>query len=152
MILDSQLVLSDSQAVTATAISTNVYDSNPIGGPNTTQDLGLGDPMWLVVATAVTATDVGSDATLTITLESDSAPSLASSPVVHYSSGAISFANFATAGTRLVAIRLPSAAYKRYVGVRYTVANGPLTAGQFDAFLTHDLQANVAAASAFTVA
>jgi hypothetical protein len=151
MILDSQLVLSDSQAVTATAISANVYDTNPISGPNATQDIGLGDPMWLVVSTAVTATDTSSDATLTITLESDTVAGLSSSPTVHYSSGAIAFASFATAGTRLVAIRLPAGAYKRYVGLRYTVAAGPLTAGQFDAYLTHDLQANVAMASGFTV-
>lgn len=151
MILDSQLVLSDSQAVTSTAISANVYDTNVIGGPNTTQDIGAGEPLYLVVSTVVAATDTGSDATLTITLESDSAATLASSPVVHFSTGAIAFANFATAGTRLLAIRLPNANYKRYLGIRYTVASGPLTAGQFDAYLTHDLQANIGYASAFTV-
>ena len=75
--------------------------------------------------------------TLTITLESDDNASL-SSPTVHFSTGAIAFASFATAGTRLVTVRLPHGAYQRYVGLRYTVASGPLTAGAFDAFLTTD--------------
>jgi hypothetical protein len=36
---------------------------------------------------------------------------------------------------------LPAGNYERYLGVRYTVAAGPLTAGAFDAFLTTDVQA-----------
>ena len=152
MILDSQLVFSDSQAVTATAVSTNVYDTNAVAGPNTIQDIGNGEDIYLVVQTAVTATDTGSDATLTITLESDSTTNLATSPTVHYSSGAIAFASFATAGTQLIAVRLPAGNYERYLGVRYTVASGPLTAGQFDAFLVKDIQRNINYASGFSVA
>lgn len=148
MYVDTQLELSNSQAVTSTAISENVIDTLTFGSAaatlgtyttvNTTQDLGQSnEPLFLVVQTAVQATDTSSDATLTITLESDDNVGL-SSPTVHYSSGAIAFANFATAGTRLVTVALPHGNYERYVGIRYTVANGPLTAGQFDAFLTTD--------------
>jgi hypothetical protein len=36
----------------------------------------------------------------------------------------------------------PSAAWKRFVGLRYTVASGPLTAGAFDAILTPTIQRN----------
>ena len=133
MFIDTQNEFSDAQAVTSTAISTNVID---ILTADTTLDIGQGEQLYLVVQTAVTATDTSSDATLTISLESDSAAALNSSPTVHFSTGALAFAAFATAGTRLVTIALPHGSYKRYLGVRYTVASGPLTAGAFDAFLT----------------
>lgn len=143
MILDKQLEFSDAQAVTSTAISTNVVDLRTVSdaagtkvGPNTTVNLGVGEDLWLIIQTAVACTDTSSDATVTFTLESDSAAALNSSPTVHYSSGAVAFASFADAGDRPVAIKLPSGSYQRYLGVRYTVASGPLTAGAFDAFLT----------------
>lgn len=160
MYVDSQIEFSDAQAVTATAISANVYDlfSMGLGGgatdvtPNTRLDIGQGtDNLYLVVNTAVTATDTGNDATLTITLESADDAGLSTNAQVHYSTGAIAFASFATAGTNLVAIRLPSALFRRYLGVRYTVANGPLTAGAFDAFVTPTLQQNRIYKSGFTV-
>ena len=160
MYVDSQIEFSDAQAVTATAISSNVYDlfSMGLGGgatdvtPNTRLDIGQGtDNLYLVVNTAVTATDTGNDATLTITLESADDAGLTTNAQVHYSSGAIAFASFATAGTNLVAIRLPSALFRRYLGVRYTVASGPLTAGAFDAFVTPTLQQNRIYKSGFTV-
>ena len=160
MYVDSQIEFSDAQAVTATAISSNVYDlfSMGLGGgatdvtPNTRLDIGQGtDKLYLVVNTAVTATDTGNDATLTITLESADDAGLTTNAQVHYSSGAIAFASFATAGTNLVAIRLPSALFRRYLGVRYTVANGPLAAGAFDAFVTPTLQQNRIYKSGFTV-
>lgn len=160
MYVDSQIEFSDAQAVTATAISANVYDlfSKGLGGgatdvtPNTRLDIGQGtDHLYLVVNTAVTATDTGNDATLTITLESADDAGLSTNAQVHYSTGAIAFASFATAGTNLVAIRLPSALFRRYLGVRYTVANGPLTAGAFDAFVTPTLQQNRIYKSGFTV-
>lgn len=135
MILDAQNEFSDSQAVTSTAISTNVID---LGATNNLKDIGAGEPVYLVVQTVVAATDTGSDATLTVTLESDSTADLATSATVHFSTGALAFAAFSPAGTTLAAVRLPSGSYERYLGVRYTVASGPLTAGQFDAFLVND--------------
>ena len=151
MLLNSQEVFSDAQAVTSTAISTNVIDLNPVAGPNTLQDVGSGEAIYLVVVTETTATDTSSDATLTVTLESDSTENLATSATVHYSTGAIAFAGFATAGTVLAAIKLPAGSYERYLGVRYTVASGPLTAGKFDAFLVKDVQQFRAYARNFNV-
>lgn len=122
------------------------------GTPNTRLDIGQGsDHLYPVVNTAAAATDTGNDATLTITLESADDAGLSTNAQVHYSTGAIAFASFATAGTNLVAIRLPSALFRRYLGVRYTVANGPLTAGAFDAFVTPTLQQNRIYKSGFTV-
>lgn len=154
MILDKELNFSIAQAVTATAISTNVVDLYPLGSSvatNTTRDIGTGEELYLVVQTKVAATDSGSDATLTVSLESDSTADLATSATVHYTTGALAFAAFSPAGTVLAMVRLPAGNYERYVGVRYTVASGPLTAGTFDAFIVKDVQAYKNYASGFSV-
>ena len=142
--IDTQNEFSDAQAVTSTAISTNVIDLFAGTGAGTaltgesTMDIGQASAgqLYLVVSTVAAATDVSSDATLTVSLESDSTANLATSATVHFSTGALAFAAFSPAGTRLVTIPLPHGNYERYLGVRYTVANGPLTAGTFDAYLT----------------
>lgn len=149
MLIDAFNEFSNSQAVTSTAISTNVID---LGSTNTLKDIGSGESVWLVVRTIVAATDTSSDATLTVTLESDSAVGLDSSATVHLSTGALAFATFSPAGTTLMATRLPAGSYERYLGVRYTVASGPLTAGQFDAFLTKDYGSYRAYADNSTIA
>lgn len=159
MYVDQQLEFSDAQAVTATAISTNVYDlfSMSTGAsatdlsPNTRIDIGAGEDIYLVVNTAVLATDVGSDATLTVSFETADDVTLTTNVEVVYSTAALAFAAFSPAGTNLVKIKLPLFPYRRYVGVRYTVAAGPLTAGAFDAFLTNTVDANRIYKSGFTV-
>lgn len=139
MILDVQNEFSDAQAVTSTAISTNVLDFG--GTLNTLKDMGSGRQVWLVIQTQTTCTDTSSDATVAFTLESDSTADLATSATVHVSTGAVAFAGYATAGTVVTCVALPAGkTYERYLGVRYTVASGPLTAGKFDAFLTLDPQ------------
>lgn len=139
MWIDKQNRFSDAQAVTSTDISANVIDTT-YAGTAPLRDLGEGQaPLYLVVATETACTDSGSDATLTVTLESSAAVGLSAS-TVHFSTGAIAFANFKDAGTRLCAVALPKGDYKQYLGVRYTVGSGPLTAGKFDAFLTTDVQ------------
>ena len=148
MYIDAKTELSDAQAVTSTAISSNVID---LGATNTLKDIGTGQDVYLVVSTQTAATDSGSDATLTVTLESDSTANLATSATVHYSTGALAFSAFSPAGAVLAAVKLPAGNYERYVGVRYTVASGPLTAGKFDAFLTTDVQAWRAYADAVTI-
>lgn len=159
MYVDSQLEFSDAQAVTSTAISTNVYDlfSMSTGGastdvsPNTRLDIGAGEDLYLVVTTVVAVTDTSSDATLTVTFESADDAGLTTNSTVHFSTGPLAFATYATAGTRVALIKLPLAAYRRYIGVRYTVASGPLTTGAFDAFITTNVDANRIYKSGFTV-
>lgn len=159
MYVDTQVELSDAQAVTSTAISSNVIDtlSTSVGAatltslsPNTITDIGAGEDVYLVVSTQTTCTDTGSDATLTLTLETDSATGLGTSTVVA-STGALAFATFATAGTQVWLLKLPPFDYKRYLGIRYTIAAGPLTAGAFDAYLTTSIQKNKIYKSGFTV-
>jgi hypothetical protein len=159
MYVDAQNLFSDAQAVTSTAVSTNVIDliGNTAylnnGGstfPNLTKNLGVGEDLYLVIQTQTTCTDSGSDATVTFSLESDDNTGL-SSATVHYTTGALAFAAYATAGTTVVATKLPSGSYQRYLGVRYTVASGPLTAGAFDAFLTTDISAYTAYSDNITI-
>lgn len=139
MYIDALLEMSDAQAVTATAISTNVIDLGPVAD-NVLRDIGTGENVYFVVTTEAAATDSGSDATLTVTLESDSTVNLATSPTVHFSTGALAFATFSPAGTLVAAVKLPAGRYEQYLGARFTVASGPLTAGTFNAFLTKDAQ------------
>lgn len=136
MILDKHNEFSDGQAVTASAISTNVID---LGDDSTTQQIG-GSGLYFVAQTRTAATDAGSDATLAVSLESDSTADLATSATVHYSTGALAFAAFSPAGTVLCCVEVPFGNYERYVGARYTVVAGNLTAGNFDCFFTRDPQ------------
>ena len=131
---DKLNVFSDNVALTVTAIS-DVIDT---GDDVTLKGLGGPDAVYLVVQTG-TAFTAGGAATLTIKLLSDSTANLATSPTTHYSTDALAVATL-TANKRLLAIKLPLDAYERYVGVGYTVATGPMTAGTIKAFLTHDPQ------------
>jgi len=158
MYVDKMNEFSDAQAVTATAISTNVYDlfSTVTGAdsnitPNTRLDIGVGEDIYLVVNTQTAATDSGSDATLVVTFETADDAALSSNNQVVATTGTLAFATFSPAGTNLLKLKLPSFAYRRYIGVRYTVASGPLTAGNFDAFLTTNIDANRIYKSGFTV-
>jgi len=139
------------QAVTSTAISGNVIDLRNAASPATADEAiqgGVG--LWLVVQT-LTAFTTGTSATLTITLESAADAGLTSGPVVHSTliSGALVAA--LPANTVLSRLQLPSADYKRYLGLRYTVGVGTMTAGTIHAFLTPDIQRNVNYPTNYTV-
>lgn len=141
MYVDKQLEFSDSQAVTATAISTNVADLNPAFKLNTSVDIGTGEDVYLVVQCDTTATAAGA-ATVVVTLESSAAAGLTSSNI-HWTSAAWALSDL-TGGKTLAMIKLPTGIntpYLRYIGVRYTVGTGPLTAGAFSAFITKDVEA-----------
>ena len=130
MILDERTEFADALAVTASAIS-DVID---LGAAPTLQDIGNGEQLYLVVGVDTTVTAAGA-ATVTFSLESDSTADLATSATVHAATAAVPKATL-VAGYVAWVIALPQAAYERYLGVRFTVATGPLTAGKFNAFLT----------------
>lgn len=130
MILDKRLQLSDSQAVTASAIS-SVIDLGAGATPaNTLTDIGNGEPLLVLVTVTEAATAWGA-ATVTFSLESDSTADLATSATVHAATAAIGKATLALGYQFVIAVP-PAKTYERYLGVRYTVATGPLTAGKFD--------------------
>lgn len=148
MILDVQAEFSDSQAVTGTAVSTNIYDQAPLTR-NTQRDLGSGADSYLVLQTDAAATASGA-ATVTVTLESSTTADLATAPTVHATYGPFTLAQMA-AGQTLITAPLPYGEFKRYVGLRYTVATGPLTAGSFSAFITNNPQVYKSYARNYTV-
>lgn len=136
-------------AITVTAISSTVLDLR--NGSLALADEGISGPeMWLVVQVTDNAFTAAGAATLTVTLESDTAVGLGASPVVHITTAAIGKATLIV-GFNILRQQLPSADYKRFLGLRYTVATGPMTAGNVIAFLTPDVQRNVIYPAGFTI-
>lgn len=152
MILDTQTKFSDSQSLTATAISTNVMDlrATSTTGP-TTEDEGVGgaNDAWFTVQAITAANGADAAKTLTITLESALDAGLSSSPVVHFSSGPI-LGSAITLGATLVRVPLPSTDYKRFLGVRFTVS-ASFTAFLISAFINVGTQRNVIYPNGFAV-
>lgn len=111
MIIDKQLQFSDSQALTATAASTNIIDSGIDG------NLGVGEPMAVVVTIEVAADGANADETYSVALQSDSDVGFGSA--VELSS--ISIPRGSAAGSKFV---LPVPADSRgdqYFRVNYTL-------------------------------
>lgn len=136
MIIDKKTEFSDGQAVTVTAIGTVVAD---LGASPTLQDIANGEQLYAVIQVDEAVTAAGA-ATVQFSVESDSAAALNASATVHAQSAAIGKATL-VAGYKLVLALPPGRTYERYLGVRYTVGTGPLTAGKFSAFLTTKPQA-----------
>lgn len=135
-------------AITVTAISTNVIDLRSAGGSISVgqggpalEDEGVSGSVFLNVQVTDNAFAAAGAATLTITLESDTVAGLSSTPVVHYSTPAIPKAALVI-GFVAVRIMPPAADYQRFVGLRYTVATGPFTAGNITAWLGNAVQRN----------
>jgi hypothetical protein len=143
MILDNFALLSGSvsaagvltgQAVTATAVSTNSYDtaSTTLGG-NTPNELGRGEPLEIAISTLVAATAAGA-ATVNFELIQADDAALTTNVETLDQTGPIGKATLAIGA--LVNLKYGKAsplAARRYIGVRYTVSTGPLTAGTFSA-------------------
>lgn len=141
MIGDLELVLSNAQAITATAASTNVIDLGPLGGSpsvNTLRDIGAGEPgLWLVLTITTAFTDAGSDSTVTPALQTDTDEAFGSAVTLRTLSA---FAALTAAGTQHI-YRLEPAAYERYIRLNYTVANGDLSTGAITAEIVRDVRA-----------
>lgn len=122
------------QAVTATAVST---DSINTGLPNRALSVGKDLIFTAQVGTAVTAAGA---ATVTFEVISADDAALTTNVTVHASSAAIGKATLVS-GYRQTLLVDPSgggAKFRRYIGMRYTVATGPLTAGTFTSFIEAD--------------
>tara|TARA_R110000751_G_scaffold220122_1_gene322799 strand:- start:173 stop:598 length:426 start_codon:yes stop_codon:yes gene_type:complete len=123
MILDSLLRFSAAQALTATADSTNVIDlSND-------RDIGIGEPMGIVITVGVTADITTGDETYQFQLETDDNAAMTSSTII----GDVTVAAAAlTAGDKVV---IPLGhSNERYLQVVYTLG-GTTPSVTVDAFL-----------------
>lgn len=142
MITDKLLRVSDAQAVTTTAVSTDTVDLG------TARDIGAGENLFMnfTVGTAI----AGGTSTEFQVISSASAD--LSTPTVLGSSGAIATAGL-TAGKR-VAVRVNpqiNSNGQRYFGARYVVV-GTNSAGTVTADVVHGVQDQKSYASGFTVA
>lgn len=117
---------------------------NQIESAQVTNFVGDGEPVFLVVSVATTATSGGS-ATATFTLVTDDDVALTSGTVLATSATWAVASMVATTGTPprgtlLWVIALPSAvSYLKYFGIRQTTATAAFTAGAVDAYLTKDV-------------
>lgn len=141
MYTDKLALFSDAQApTTGTTASTNVVDTGVAG-----RGIGSGEPVWLVVQVVTTCTSGGSNTTQAVL--QDSADNSSFSTVL---SGVATAVASLVAGYNLLRVALPLG-LRRYIRVAYVIATADLTAGAFDAYLTHDIQDNVAQAPGFTI-
>lgn len=130
MILDANLRVSAAQAVTATAVSTNTIDLS------VARDIGAGEDLSVFISVDEAATAAGA-ATVDFQVITSAAAAL-SSPTIIGSSSPIAKTEL-TLGRKPIEIKIPRAALlaqplgQRYLGLQYTVATGPLTAGKFTA-------------------
>lgn len=134
MILDKLAEFCD-----ATALNTGGAGTYTLGNQIDTQVvnsfLANGEPVYLVIRVATTATSGGS-ATGTFLVVTDDAVDLSSGTTLA-TSQTFTVASM-LAGVTILAIALPYATYLRYLGIRQTTATAAFTAGAVDAFLTKD--------------
>lgn len=143
MILDDQLLFSEAQAITSTADSTNVIDLSNV------RDIGVGEDLFIfAVLTEALNDSSGTDATLSVGLTTDDNASLSSDTALQT---LFTFAHGNAAGTFKYA-RINPASFERYIGLVYTVANGPFDAGKVTAGIVKDIQKYTSYASGFTIA
>jgi hypothetical protein len=140
MIRDRQLQFSNDQAITADAISTNVIDLGPLGGAtaNTIRDIGAGKQLYLHILVKTALTDADGTPTLTVNLESDDVADLSTTPTVHWTVAAVTEATMVAGYWIAKGVPIPSGAYQRYLGIRYTTNSADFDGGTVDAWLSEN--------------
>ena len=131
MIIDKLLQVSDAQAVTASAASTDVIDFGQ-ANPNS----GINQITSLAITVDETATAAGA-ATVTFSVQDSADNSSFADVAVTAATGKAAL----PAGAQVL-IQMP-VVHRRYVRAYYTVASGPLTAGKFSAQVVTGIQQNV---------
>ena len=137
MIIDKLLEFCDDfdlDQEAGTYLATNQID---LGSAPTLQNIGNGQPLYLVCVVTEAFTDGGDSATLTIRLCSDDSASIhATTSTVHIASGAKLKAALPL-GAKFV-YPLPYGNYERYLGVNFDVTTAGFDTGWVNAFLTTD--------------
>lgn len=124
------------QAITATAASTDTIDLGPLGAGQTIRDVGVGEPVFLVVRTVAAFNTLTS---LTFTLQTDDSAAFSSAATV-WQSAAIPLASL-TANRVQAVVALPQGVpIERFLRMNYTVGGTNPTQGSVEAFLTKDVQ------------
>lgn len=139
MILSNELLISDDQAITATAISTNVIDTGAPGTPYDAvrplnHDTGDGTEVPLLVQVTE---DFNNLTSLTVAVETGTAETLGT--VVTQQTFTLAELQ---AGARLNVRTLPDG-IQRYLGCRYTVVGTAPTTGRITSAIVAGVQTNV---------
>jgi len=131
MILDTQSLFADAQAVTATGgISTNVYDKNAAK-----VFFGRGRPMQILVV-VTTAFGSGGATTMQIELVTDDNAGMATPTKVAAGDVVAKIGFWDQAGYIYTMPMPPYNDLERYFALRYTIATGPFTSGNLTAGVT----------------
>lgn len=133
MITDKLLRVSEDQAVTATAVSTDKIDLG------TARDIGEGRDLFVVFTITETFATLTS---LTFQVVTDDNASL-SSPTVIGATGAITLASGDLAAGKQHIVRIPpliASKGERYLGTQYTVGGSSATAGKVTTDIVLDIQ------------
>lgn len=134
MIIDKLAEFADAAAAFVNVGTLTVGDVMDLGAAPTLQNIGGGEPIYLVMQ--IDTTIVGAGSSSEFKLVSDSTANLTTSPTTHYTSGALPVAT-TVAGYQVCCVPLPaSQTYERYLGVTVTSAVANTTAGKINAFLT----------------
>jgi hypothetical protein len=138
--LDSELIFSSAQAVTATGdtASTNVYDTGtPYNNAANAEEAQTGENLWINVLINTTVTSGGA-ATVQAVFQDSPDNSTWTDRLI----GA-SFALAASvAGVILLQVQ-PPVGTQRYQRIVYRIGTAVLTAGKFDAYMSNTIQRNV---------
>lgn len=120
MILDTQNLFSDDQALTATAVSTNVIDlgaggTPAIGASALGRQIGLGEPVEVLVQ--LTVDSGGTSPTLDVDLQQDTTAAFSSATVI---ASAAQIAG-GSAGDRASIQWIPHGQSERFLRLNYTL-------------------------------
>lgn len=132
MIIDAYTRFSNAQAITSNAGSTNVVDLNAV------RDIAVGQPLYVVCQVTTAFTDSSSNSTVTVTVEDDNNSGFSSAATALQTIGV--FAALSAVGTQLIVPLQLGVITQRFIRLKYTLANGNLSAGAVSAFLTPDPQ------------
>lgn len=150
MVIDKLLEIADAASVANTAGSSYLIGSQiDLGAAG--QEIGNGQPLYLVITVDTSIITAGSAGTIQFSLVSDASASIATNgtATVHWASQLYvtddAALNDLDAGDRIV-VPLPMGepAYERYLGLLYTVTTTDTSAGKINAFLTVDPHGNKA--------
>ena len=146
MIMDERLEFADAVSVAAAAGTALIGDVIPLGSVG--RDIGLGQPIYLVISVDTEIITGGSAGTLQFQLVSDAQAAIATdgTATVHYASRLFvtddSAANDTAmnAGQFPVVVALPpeGPVYEAFLGILAVTATTTTTAGKINAFLTLD--------------
>lgn len=125
MWIDKLLEFSDSQALTATAVSTNVVDLT------TDRDIGPGSPIWWVVNVEVALDGTTGDETYVVTLQTDDNAAFSSATTI----ATITMTRGDAVGKRYF-VGIPSE-NERYLRVNYTLG-GTTPTGTVSSWITNE--------------